>query len=148
MSNHLKILLLAACILAFPGCRGLWTALGITAAAGVGAAAVYYAMGDLETDFDDDLDDLYSATVDALEERGYTIDATETELRTDEADVEATIPAVGDEDERDVSVHLERDGAKTSMSIRVGLVGDEKLSRAILDSIEAELPAEAVAATE
>lgn len=140
MSNNVKLTVLACLAIALPGCRGLWTALGVTAAAGAGAAAVYYAKGDLEADFDDDLNDVYGASVGVLTDRGYLVNDTDSKIEGNEADVEATIPAIGAEDARDVSIHLEQEGGRTSISIRIGVFGDEGLSREILSGIEARLP--------
>ncbi len=111
---------------------------GLGAAAGAGIAAVYYTKGDLEADLDYDLERIETASLSVLENRAYRV----TDKTGDEKSrrIKATIPAAGDEEERDLTIILERKkGDISHIFIRVGIFGDESLSRAILYDIESNL---------
>ncbi|HOR29383.1 MAG TPA: DUF3568 family protein [Candidatus Sumerlaeota bacterium] len=136
--TQLAICLLIPCLVAGCSWRGFWTGVGLAGAAGAGAAAVYYAKGDLEADLDDDLAHVHKAAHRTLLERGY--DVKENELDALEGRLVADIPGLDDEKNRSVKILTERTAsALTHISIRVGTFGDEDLSRAILDDIGADL---------
>jgi hypothetical protein len=114
------------------------TSLGLGAAAGAGVAAVYYAKGDLEADIDHDIERVYKASLSAMEKRGYAV--SEKTVAEEAGRIEAAIPAIGADNEHDLTIKLDRKEEKvTHISVRVGVFGNESLSRAILDDIQAKL---------
>jgi hypothetical protein len=133
MTKRLQLIVLLLVIPALvTGCswKSALTTVGIIGAAGAGAAAVYYAKGDLEGDFDNEISDVADASVAALEENGYKV------LDTDVDDDRATITAEEIGTDRDMTIKLTRnDGGETHISIRYGLVGDESKSRDVYDDI-------------
>ncbi len=125
---------------AVTGCsmREVLTTVGVGAAVAGGVATVYYFKGDLEADFENDIDSVYNASVLAMEKRGYTV--TGKNIGVTSGRIEANIPAEGAENKHDLIIKLDRVEKNLShISIRVGVFGDEALSREILDDIEARL---------
>lgn len=121
------------------GCtqRAFWTTVGLGTVAAAAGAAVYYVQGDLEADLDHELDRVHRATEQAATARGYTI--SESTANALNARVVALIPQ-SDGDTREVTINMRRtEDDVTHVSIRVGLMGDEALSRAILRDIESRL---------
>ena len=128
----LGLLLIAVLIV---GCtrREILTGVG---AAGVGAAAVYYHQAALRADLAYPMRDVFEASVDTMQARGYAVDADYGESRSR---IRADAPADRD---RDVRINLEHRAADvTRITIRVGLIGDEPLSRTFLDEIQQRLRA-------
>ncbi|MFH0793986.1 MAG: DUF3568 family protein [bacterium] len=130
-------LLILACA---AGCstRQVLTTLGLGVAAGAGAATVYYVKGDLEYDLAHNVNDVYWATLTTMEKRDYSV--TTKNFNDATGRIEAVIPAKGGDKEHDLTIKLERKEENlTHISIRVGVFGDESLSRAILDDIQSKL---------
>jgi len=74
-----------------------------------------------------------------MKDLNYDVDEEETTKDVDEAVVKATI-LQPDGDEKDVKIKLEpMDTGGTNISIRVDLMGDEALSRKILQKIQDNL---------
>lgn len=128
--------------------RAFWTGAGIAGAAAAGAAAVFYAKGDLEADFEQELDEVYAAALETVEERGYRIE--DRDIGPEKARIDAIVPSVttdaeervpvGDKaDPADLKIRIGRKDGLTHISIRVGIMGDEDLSRAVLSDIERNL---------
>lgn len=140
LMKAVPILLLCAGMLTMGCSRDAWLGAAAGAAAvGAGIAGYQYVQGDLEGVLDGDLGEVYDASRAALVERGYTI--TEQDLQASEATIEATGMAPGEEDEQDVTIHLEENGevAGTQISIRYGIFGDEARSAALLEAIQARV---------
>lgn len=119
------------------GCsaRQFWATTGILGAGAAGAAAVYYARGDLEADLPRGLGSVFEVSLRVLQERGYRI--AHRELNDDNAAIEARL---ADGEQEDIRINLRSRGLRaTHLSIRVGIFGNEALSHAILDDIEGRL---------
>ena len=94
---------------------------------------VAYVAGQLQARQDKPIDDVWLATQDALVDLGLTVSSKEKDSLT------GAIVARGAEDKK-VSVSLERlSDNRTMVRIRVGVLGDENLSFAVLDRIENRL---------
>ena len=120
------LLSLLAILAALPGC--------LVAAAGAGAGGVIYAQGDLESVEEAALDEAWSATVTAVED---DLDFRVYEKRKDGVSGELTARTATDEK---VRIRLKPESATlTQISIRVDYFGDEAMSRAILERIQANL---------
>ena len=122
------------------GCstRQVLTTLGVGAAVGAGVAGVYYVKGDLESNHDNNIGEVHRASMSTMQSRGYTV--TQNDLDAAAGRIDAEIPAVGTDKARDLTIKLTRkERDLTHISIRVGIFGDEALSQAILDDIEARL---------
>jgi hypothetical protein len=136
MKPQLKTLGIALlCCAAATGCTGrqVLASVGIGAAAGAGVAGYAYAKGDLEADLKHDLDDVYKASLKVVDKRDY--DLKDHDVDSNDGKVYAEIPDKDDND-RDLKINLREDGDKTHISIRVGVFGDEDLSKDILKDIE------------
>lgn len=132
------ILLIFAVSAAGCSTRQMATTLGLGAAAGAGVAAVYYVKGDLAVDQDDDIYRVHRAALSTMERRGYRV--TTNDVNETAGHIEAVIPARGEDDEQKVTIKLERKEENlTNLSIRIGIFGDEALSRAILDDIQSRI---------
>jgi len=135
--RSLCIVLIAASLV---GCstKQVLATLGIGAVVAGGAAAVYYVKGDLEYDLDNDIDRVYRASIRVMDDRDYPV--TESDVGDAKGRIEASMPAGGGEKEHNLTINMERkDEYLTHISIRVGVFGDEALSRAILDDIKSRL---------
>jgi hypothetical protein len=123
-----KLLLIALAAIVLAGSSGC-----VVVAAGVGAGAVAYARGDLETVVTADYEKVVKAAREAVEQLEFTRvsdhkDALKAEL------VSRTAL------DKKVVITLQSGGKKiTNVKIRVGLIGDEQLSIAILDKIKSNL---------
>lgn len=132
MSRTLIVLMLGLTTIACTS-RGFWTGAGIAGAAAAGAAAIYYARGDLEADLEYEIEEVHKASLAELKERGYDINreyvgATEGEIEAEKI--------VAEGDEEDLTIKTNRlTSERTHISVRVGVFGDEAQSRAILDGI-------------
>ena len=126
-------LLMLACALALPilcGCELLVIG-GL--AAGAGAGTAIYFKGRLEDSLDASLAKSRQATTAALREMGLPILSDKTHPSM--ARIEAETP-----EKRRVSVELDATGAdRTSIIIRVGIMGDEALSSELLSRIRGKL---------
>jgi hypothetical protein len=137
INRGLQILTLAlACAVGTSGCttKQVLATVGIGAAAGAGYAAYAYSKGDLEAKLDHKLDKVYDATLKVIEKRDY--DLKDKDKDDDKARIEAEIP---NKDDKALKINLEEDGKETKISIRVGVFGDEDLSKSILRDIEDRL---------
>lgn len=134
----ITLLALSLALATTTGCttKQMLATVGIGAAVGAGAAGVMYAKGDLEAEFDQDLKTVYKAADRTVRQRDYSVK--ESKLDSDKALVHAEIPGK-DDNERTLKINLKKDGDKTHISIRVGIFGDEALSKSILDDIENNL---------
>ena len=103
------------------------------AAAGAGAGAVAYIRGDLESSVDTGFDKSVQAAERTIEQLKFTkVDEKQDALI-------ATLVARNADDKR-IEIRLESDGAnRTKLRIRVGIIGDERLSLAIRDKIKSNL---------
>jgi len=120
-------LVLLAMSLMLQGC--VWLALGAAA----GAGTVAYVKGELQTTYAAHLDRTWKATQDALQDLDFRILSTQ----KDETGGEIEAKKVGEEK---VKMSLSVAGPGTTMAkIRVGILGDESLSRTISDKIASKL---------
>lgn len=122
------------------GCSGrqVLATLGIGTAVAGGVAAVYYVKGDLEYDIDHNIDRVYGASLSVMDRRGYRVK--EDSVSDASGRIDAEIPAQGGEKAHSLTIKLQRkEEYITHISIRVGVFGDEALSRAILDDILSRL---------
>jgi len=103
------------------------------AAAGAGAGTIAYMRGDLESVETAKVDALYQATKQALSELEYRI-------TKDAKDAVSAELVARDSQDKKIVVKMEAtaEGA-TSLSIRVGIFGDEQKSRVIYDRIKSNL---------
>jgi hypothetical protein len=122
--------LLAASIIAMGnGCAPMLLAGGAIA----GAAVATFIKGELVTHESYMLDQTWLATQKAMKSLGFTIQ------KEDKDSLTALIVAHGAEDKK-VEIHLKKEAIHvTQIRIRVGLFGDEELSRHILREIQKEL---------
>jgi hypothetical protein len=115
----------------------VWQGCGALVAGGAGAAAgagtVAYVRGELQSTYPASFDRTWNATLAALQESDLRV----TETERDGA--QGTINARRTDDTA-VTVNLERAGpGTTTVKIRVGVFGDEELSRAIHRRIASQL---------
>lgn len=104
------------------------------AAAGAAGAGVAYMMGDLKGTIDASPQNAADAAEAALRELGISVVSSVAD------DLEGTVTARTARDRR-VRIELKRQSPQSSaISIRVGVWGDEVLSREIYDRIRANLP--------
>lgn len=104
-----------------------------------GAPGVYYARGDLETESAHGIERVREAVIRTFERRGCTIERNDADAG--EALIEARRPAAGDND-RIIAIRLRgRGNGSTVISIRVGVSGDERVSRELKREIDAQLAA-------
>lgn len=111
------------------GCSGCFVAVvGAGAAAGVG-----YAKGDLEAVLDAEPTDVYDASLKAMDELELPV------ISKEKNALEAKIVSRTTEDKK-VQITIKRTETNaTKLSIRIGVFGDEVLSRLIYDKIKANL---------
>lgn len=121
------------------GCssRTFWTTAAIGGAAAAGAATVYYVTSDAETDSGEELESVYKAALEVLQNNKFTVQ--ENTLNALEGEIVAQIPG---EDGKTTSLTIKikmNDDKSTHISVRVGVVGNEILAREILEDIERAL---------
>lgn len=105
----------------------------IIAAGAVGAGAVAYVRGELATSLEHELDDVYRAAQVALAKQEFA------KIEERKSGLDAQLVHRTALDKR-VEIKLEKITDRlTKLRIRVGLVGDQDLSLAILEKIKAEL---------
>ena len=105
--------------------------IGGGAAVGMGAAA--YIRGELEAHEDAALDQVYEASLRAMDDLEFRV----TEYEKDAVDARIEAKGAGD---KKIQVALDRKADETTrIRIRVGTFGDEEVSRLILDKIRANL---------
>ena len=115
--------------IAAPGC--VVAAVGAAAAAGYGAYK--YAKGELRNTESVSLDKAWSATQAGIKDLEFRV------IEQAKDALEAKLVAVK-VDNKEVKIHLESlDQASTSFSIRVGTIGDEEMSRRVMDAIRKHL---------
>ena len=119
--------LMGLAVLAAGGC----VAVAVGAAAGIGTYA--YIKGELTDTEEAPLDKAYAATQAAMKDLEFTV------REQSKDSLQARIVAV-EADKTEVKVAMEAKGEKiTRFSIRVGVFGDESLSRMIMDHIKKHL---------
>ena len=118
--------LLAALALTISGC--------VVAAVGAGAAAgVGYIRGDLEATLEDDVENVYEASLQALDELKLAV------ISKQQDALGAKIVSRNSEDKK-IQVKLKQtEGGITKLTIRIGVFGDETQSRLIYDKIKENL---------
>jgi hypothetical protein len=105
----------------------------VLAAAGAGVGAVAYARGELEASLAGDYDTVVEAA------RGAVADLEFARISETKDALKAVLVSRTAMDKK-VEIALANSGKKlTSIKIRVGILGDEQLSLAILDKIKARL---------
>lgn len=101
--------------------------------AGAGAGTVAYVRGELQTSYAASLDRTWDASIEALKDLGITIYNTKKDAT--EGDIEATKA-----DGTKVKINLKPKGQDiTAVKIRVGIFGDEEVSRTISNQISKRL---------
>ncbi len=109
------------------------TVLAIGAGAAAGAGTVAYLKGELKTNVDASLDKTFRAAEDAVKEMAWSI------TERTEGVARCKVLAKGAGDKR-VEVNLRKLTPKaTEIGIRVGVFGDEALSRKLLEAIQKRL---------
>lgn len=125
-SSYFKLLLLIPLALTLSGC-------GVVIIGGAAAGTVGYMSGDLKTTLEKPYDQVVAATNHAITENSISV-ISKTEEKSKVSYVFKTLQ--GDK----VQLNLEYATKElTHVSIRVGLIGDEPLSRQILNEIESRL---------
>ena len=122
------------------GCsrRSFLVGTGLASLAVVGTGGYLYARGDLEHDYPYDHEDVYRASVQSLIAQGFAVE--NEELNAINARVDARGPHPATREEVKITVKMEKvESGDTHISIRVGILGDEALSRDILAGIERRL---------
>lgn len=105
----------------------------VVAAGAVGAGAVAYVRGELESSVEADLDATYAATQRALEKLEFA------KIDQRKSGLDAQLVHRTALDKR-VEIKLKKITDRlTKIEIRIGLVGDQELSLTLLDKIRAEL---------
>ena len=129
LAPHVRPLLIAASLsLALAGLTGC-----VVAAAGVGAGVVAYVRGDLEVSLPNDYVDAVAATRQAIKDLEFA-------KVSEHKDALKAVLVSRTALDKKVEVTLASTGKQlTSIKIRVGLIGDEQLSLAILDKIKSHL---------
>ncbi len=111
-----------------PGC----TAMIFGGGAVAGAGMVAYAKGEIRVTEDVNLSRAWSATQSAVDDLALTV------VERESDNLGARLVAL-DRDSKRVSVRLEKLPQYTEIRIRVGIFGDEKLSRSLLEGIRQRL---------
>ncbi|MSU60883.1 MAG: DUF3568 family protein [Pedosphaera sp.] len=128
LPKHLQMLLLGASLLAATGCAAVLVG-GVAA----GAGAVAYVRGELKSVEAAPLEKTWTATLAAVKQLEFAI----TDRSKD--GLSAKLSARGSGDRR-IQVELAKSGEKmTEVRIRVGVFGNETLSRQILEKIKSRL---------
>lgn len=111
-----------------------WTSGCLAVAAGAaGAGAVAWARGELDATLSSRFDDVDSAANRAIQQLGFA------KVNESKSAIDAEITARTGQDKK-ITIRLDRTGDTiTRVRIRIGLVGDEVLSRTILEKIKANL---------
>ena len=105
----------------------------IVVAAGAGAGTVAYVRGDLEPTFEASVDKVYDATLKSMEQ----LELMPTQKNKDSLGSEIIARTSAD---KKVTIKTTRVAENlTKVSIRIGIFGDESLSRAIHDKIKTNL---------
>jgi hypothetical protein len=127
--SHLRKILIAVCLAS--SLAGLSGCLAV--AVGAGAGAVAYARGDLEVNLNADYERAVEASRQAIKDLEFA------QVSENKDALKAVFIARTALDKK-VQIVLSNTGKHlTNIKIRVGLIGDEQLSRAILDKIQAGL---------
>jgi hypothetical protein len=132
-TRKMALALVLAAALAATGCTAGVFAGGAAAAAGAATGAYVYEEGKLKTTYDRSLTDVYDATVASLNGMDIPVQ----KVKKDEAGAEIEAKRA---DGTGVSVGLEpATPESTKASIRVGLWGDEDVSKAIANNVSKRL---------
>lgn len=125
LHRFLVVALLGISLAGLSGC--------IVAAAGAGAGAVAYVRGELEANLDKD----YARVVEAARK---AIGELEFAKVSDNKDALKAVLVARTALDKKVEITITSSGKKlTNIKIRVGLLGDQELSTAVLDKIKSEL---------
>lgn len=103
----------------------------VVAAAGAGAG-VLWVRGAIETNLDRDIDRVYRAAQQAIADLEFA------KVSERKSGLDAEIVARTALDKK-IELKLEKVGSATKVTIRVGLMGDQQMSLAILDRIKSRL---------
>jgi hypothetical protein len=126
--NWLKIGALCVLVAGGSGC-----VLGVAAVAGAGAGTYAYVKGEMSGTQSASLDKTWAAAQAVVQELGFTV-----EKKTKDG-VQAELVARDSKNTR-IVISLKRVAeAATEVSVRVGVFGDEAISRTILDRIRAKV---------
>jgi hypothetical protein len=105
----------------------------VLAAGAAGAAGAAWYMGELKATLDGNPPEVARAAEKALESMSMKVDSTTS------SDLDGKITAHSALDKQ-ITIHIERSGDhKSKIGIRVGTMGDEEQSRAILERIQKKL---------
>lgn len=131
--NQKVVRLLALAVLAastLTGCswKQALATVGLAGLAAGGVAGYYYVEGDMEADFDEDIEKVYKASLEGLDKEGWDVE--DKDLDDDEGKI------VAEKDDEKATLTLKGDDDETKLSIRIGTFGDEDKSKDILDAIE------------
>lgn len=125
--RSMVVVMLLPAILLNVGCAGLLV--GATA----GGGAVAYVKGELQTEKQAPIDEVYPATVQALEDSKITIHEKKQDAMSAKIDGELA-------NGKSLNIWFERESTNiTKLGIRIGTFGDEKKSRFILEKINEHL---------
>lgn len=129
VSRHLRIAAALLAVAALPWLTGCV----VVAAGAVGAGAVAYVRGELESSVEADLDTTYAAAQRALDKLEFA------RIEQRKSGVDAQLIHRTALDKR-VEIKLKKITERlTKIEIRIGIVGDQELSLTLLDKIRAEL---------
>lgn len=130
-TSSLRVRVLAAVLTSLPL---VWSAGCIAvAAAGAGAGTVAYIRGELDASLSNNLDVVDGATNRAIEQLRFA-------KISESADAIARVITLRTAEDKKIEVKLTRTSdAVTRVRIRVGIFGDETLSRMLLEKIQANL---------
>ena len=121
--------LIGLCLLLQSGCAAVL----LTGGAAAGAGAVAYVRGELQSTEAADLDKVWAATLAAMSDLEFAVTAREKDA------LSGRVIARGAGDKK-TQVDLKRLGDRqTEVRIRVGFLGDETMSRQVLDRIKKRL---------
>jgi hypothetical protein len=126
----LRALVLVGALLVTSGCEVLLVSIG---GAALGAGAVAYVRGELETTLASPLARVHAASQGALDDLQFAVSSSDRDA------VYGEIRALTVDDRR-IKLEMNARGKEvTELRIRVGMFGDEEVSRRILDRLKARL---------
>lgn len=127
--NFLYMLLLGIILLSGSGCAALLLGVG----GGAGAGTVAYIRGELKSTEESSIDEVWLAALKAMEDLEFTVTS---KLK----DAVSGKLVAHDSKDTKIEINLEKVSDKlTEVKIRVGVFGDESLSRLILERLKKHL---------
>jgi uncharacterized protein YceK len=131
--HAMKRIMISVLTMAVLSCALILSGCGALVGGAAGAAGTYaWTQASLEREYQAGLDQTYEATLQAIEEMGMTIEEREKDIAS--ASIEARMA------DTSYFISLDRLGEEmTSVSVRVGLLGDEQASRIVHDNINQNL---------